>query len=71
MEKLIFKAKDRNDERQHRQYNPVFLDYKSHQKVKSLSEATGISMRDIVRTFIDFGIENMAVEESEDGSKPE
>ncbi|MFZ8765667.1 hypothetical protein [Enterococcus diestrammenae] len=44
---------------------PVFIDIDQHQKLLALKSETGIPLRRLVEMFIDFGLENVVIEDED------
>lgn len=45
---------------------PVFIDIELHKKIKALKEETGLPITSIVNTFLNYGIDNVEIKESEE-----
>ncbi|MCT0485712.1 hypothetical protein [Weissella paramesenteroides] len=66
-EKLVIKA----DNNKARGYNPVFIDAAHHEQLKQLAAATGLSMRKLAEQLLTFAIDNLEIQQSDDGELPE
>ena len=45
---------------------PIFIKMDVHKKVKELSEETGVTMTEIVDSFLRYGIDNVVINDKEE-----
>ena len=59
-QKLVLKA-----EKESKATMPVFIDTEQHQKLLALKAETGIPLRRLVEKFIEYGLDNVVIEDED------